>query len=339
MTPKLRVDSAARPVQPRHRRWIHVGQQALAFAVLGGLLFLMFHVTSANLAARGVRSGFAFLSEPAKTPVSDAPIAMQAGVDSYAKAFVAGALNSLKLAAATLAGATLVGLAVGLGRLSSNALARALCAGYVEVMRNVPVLLHVFLWYGLILGLPIAAEAASPGNLLLASNRGIYLAWPGLDAGGHWELLRPAIDGFEVKAGLSVSPEFAALVIGISLYAAAFVAEIVRAAIGSLPRGQWEATSALGLSRATTFWRVVFPQALRLAVPPLTSEYVGIFKNSTLAVAIGYQDFMAISTTMFTDTGQAVEVMAIVMAFYATVSLLVSGAMHLLGGQQARRSL
>jgi general L-amino acid transport system permease protein len=325
--------------QPPRRRWIHAGQQALAFAVLGGLLFLMFHVTSANLAARGVRSGFGFLSEPAKTPVSDAPITMQAGVDSYARAFVAGALNSLKLAAATLAAATLVGLIIGLGRLSTNALARALCAGYVEVMRNVPALLHVFLWYGLILSLPTVAEAASPGNLLLASNRGIFLAWPGLDASGHWVLLRPAIDGFEVNAGLSVSPEFAALVIGISLYAAAFVAEIVRAAIESLPRGQWEATSALGLSRATTFWRVVLPQALRVAMPPLTSEYVGIFKNSTLAVAIGYQDFMAISTTMFTDTGQAVEVMAIVMAFYATVSLLVSGAMHLFGRQQTRRSL
>jgi general L-amino acid transport system permease protein len=333
------VESAARHEQAPSRRLIHAGQQALAFAILGGLLFLLFHVTSANLAARGVRSGFGFLSETAKTPVSNAPIAMQAGVDSYARAFVAGALNSLKVAAASLAAATLVGLVVGLGRLSSNALARTLCASYVEVMRNVPVLLHVFFWYGLILALPTAAEAASLGNLLLASNRGIFLAWPGLDAGGHWALLRPAIDGFEVRAGFSVSPEFAALVIGISLYAAAFVAEIVRAAIDSLPRGQWEATSALGLSRTTTYWRVVFPQALRVAVPPLTSEYVGIFKNSTLAVAIGYQDFMAISTTMFTDTGQAVEVMAIVMAFYATVSLLVSSAMHLFGRQQSRRSL
>lgn len=338
MTLELGVEPAVR-APARDRRWAHAGQQALAFAVLGGLLFLLFHVTSANLQSRGVRSGFAFLWETTRTPVSDAPIAVQAGVDSYAKAFAAGALNSLKLAAATLVAATLIGLAIGLGRLSPNALARALCAGYVEVMRNVPVLLHVFLWYGLILGLPTAAEAAAPGQLLLASNRGIYLAWPGLDASGHWSTLRPAIDGFEVHAGLSVSPEFAALFIGISLYAAAFVAEIVRAAIGSLPRGQWDATSALGLSPTTTLWRVVFPQALRVAVPPLTSEYVGIFKNSTLAVAIGYQDFMAIGTTMLTDTGQAVEVMAIVMAFYATVSLLVSGAMHLFGQRQTRWSL
>ena len=339
MTASLRVESAAPASWPRERRWLRAGGQALAFAVIGGLLFLMFHMTSANLAARGVRSGFAFLSEPAKTPVSEAPIEVRPGVDSYARVFVAGALNSLKLAAATLVAATLVGLGVGLGRLSPNALARTLCAGYVEIMRNVPVLLHVFFWYGLILGLPTPAEAASPGDLLLLSNRGIYLAWPDVDPSGHWSLLRPAIDGFEVKAGLSVSPEFAALFIGISLYAAAFVAEIVRAAIGSLPRGQWEATSALGLSHATTLWRVVFPQALRIAVPPLTSEYVGIFKNSTLAVAIGYQDFMAISNTMLTDTGQSVEVMAIVMGFYAAVSLVVSGAMHLFGHRQTRWSL
>ena len=339
MTPDLGAEPGARPMRARDRRWAYAVQQALAFAVLGGLVLLMFHVTSANLQARGVRSGFAFLHEPARTPVSDAPIAVEAGVDSYGKAFVAGALNSLKLAAATLVAASLAGLAIGLGRLSPNALARGLCAGYVEVMRNVPVLLHVFFWYGLLLALPTPAQAASPGNLLLASNRGIYLAWPALDASGHWALLRPALDGFEVRAGVSLSPEFAALFIGISLYAAAFVAEIVRAAIGSLPNGQWEATAALGLSRTTTLWRVVFPQALRVAVPPLTSEYVGIFKNSTLAVAIGYQDFMAISTTMLTDTGQAVEVMAIVMAFYAAVSLLVSGAMHAFGGRDVRWSL
>jgi general L-amino acid transport system permease protein len=338
VTPERREPPVARQPRAREGWWTYAGQ-ALAFAALGGLLFLMFHVTSANLQSRGVHSGFAFLWEPAKTPVSDAPIAVQAGVDSYAKAFVAGALNSLKLAAATLFAATCVGLGVGLGRLSPNALARALCAGYVEVMRNVPVLLHVFFWYGLILALPTAAEATAPGTLVLASNRGIYLAWPGLDASGHWSLLRPAIDGFDVTAGLSVSPEFAALFVGVSLYSAAFVAEIVRAAIGSLPRGQWEATSALGLSRSTTLWRVVFPQALRVAAPPLTSEYVGIFKNSTLAVAIGYQDFMAISTTMLTDTGQAVEVMAIVMSFYATVSLLVSGAMHAFGPRQTRWTL
>jgi general L-amino acid transport system permease protein len=328
MTEAGLLEPVPRPVRARSSWWTNAVRQALAFAVLGGLLFLMFHMTSANLQSRGIHSGFAFLWEPSRTPVTDAPIAVEAGVDSYAKAFAAGALNSLKLTAAATVAATLAGLVIGLGRLSHNALARALCAGYVEIMRNVPVLLHVFLWYGLILGLPAASEASSWGNFVLATNRGMYLAWPGVDANGSLSLVRPVVDGFEVKGGIFMSPEFFALFIGISLYTAAFIAEIVRASMGSLPRGQWEATAALGLSRRTTLRRVVLPQALRVAMPPLTSEYLGIFKNSTLAVAVGYQDFMAIGNTMLTDTGQAVEVMAIVMIFYAVVSLLVSAAMH-----------
>jgi general L-amino acid transport system permease protein len=308
--------------------WRDAGRQALAFAVLGGLLVLMFQVTSANLAARGIHSGFAFLWEPSRTPVSEAPIRVEAGVDSYAKAFVAGALNSLKITVAGIVAATVLGVLVGLGRMSRNALASALCRGYVEVMRNVPLLLHIFLWYGLILELPPASDASSLGGLVLATNRGIHLAWFGTDANGAWGFVLPRVEGFEVTGGIFMSPEFFALFTGIALYTAAFIAEIVRAAVGSLPRGQWEASSALGLSRGTALRRVVLPQALRVALPPLTSEYLGIFKNSTLAVAIGYQDFMAISNTMLTDTGQSVEVMAIVMAFYAAVSLVVSAAMH-----------
>jgi len=125
-----------------------------------------------------------------------------------------------------------------------------------------------------------------------------------------------------------MTPEFFALFLGISLYTAAFIAEIVRASVESVARGQWEASAALGVPRGIVLRGVILPQAFRVGVPSLTSEYLGIFKNSTLAVAIGYQDFMAVSETMLTDTGQAVEVMAIVMLFYAVVSLLVSGAMH-----------
>jgi general L-amino acid transport system permease protein len=288
----------------------------------------MFQVTSANLQARGIHSGFAFLWEPSRTPVSEAPIQVEAGVDSYAKAFAAGALNSLKITVAGIVAATVLGVLVGLGRMSRNALASALCRGYVEVMRNVPLLLHIFLWYGLILELPAAADAPSLGGLALATNRGIHLAWFGAAPDGGWGFVLPKVEGFEVTGGIFMSPEFFALFIGIALYTAAFIAEIVRAAVGSLPRGQWEASAALGLSRVTVLRRVVLPQALRVALPPLTSEYLGIFKNSTLAVAIGYQDFMAISNTMLTDTGQSVEVMAIVMGFYAVVSLAVSAAMH-----------
>ncbi|MFI4928947.1 MAG: amino acid ABC transporter permease [Burkholderiales bacterium] len=360
-----------------HGRWSGALRQALAFAVLGGALFAMFHLTSANLQSRGIHSGFDFLWRPSPTPISNSPVSFEAGVDSYARAFAAGALNSVKLSLVAIVAATAIGVAVGLGRLFPNAMARALCAGYVEGMRNVPVLLHVVFWYGLILHLPPTSDAMTHAGVL-ASNRGIHLAWfaaddtwwwsVGLVAAclAAWRLLRPrpadgmgqpgwrwrwvvlvlvaaapwllqlrlpafewpAVEGLEVQGGLFMTPEFCALFIGISLYTAAFVAEIVRAAVTSVDRGQWEATSALGLSRGTTLGRVVLPQALRVGLPPLSSEYMGIFKNSTLAVAVGYQDFMAVSNSMLTDTGQAVEVMAIVMLFYAVVSLLVSVAMH-----------
>lgn len=355
------------------------GRQALAFGLLGGLLFLMFRLTSANLQARGIHSGFDFLWKPSTTPVFDSPLSFEPGVDTFARAFAAGALNSLSLTVAAIVVASVVGVAIGLGRLSANALARGLCTAYVEIMRNVPVLLHVVFWYGLILELPAASDASSSGSALLLTSRGIHLAWFAPDANvgwslalavlglAGWRLVRdrrakangqsmglmpwlvlalaliapwvatqrlpsfelPLLDGLEIKGGLAMSPEFFALFIGISLYTAAFIGEIVRAAVVSVDRGQWEATAALGLSRAASLRQVVLPQALRVGLPPLSSEYMGIFKNSTLAVAVGYQDFMAISNTMLTDTGQAVEVMAIVMLFYAVVSLVVSSAMHL----------
>ncbi len=312
-----------RPAPPVHWKWSAVVQQAAAFAVLAGLLVLMFRVTGANLHARGVHTGFDFLGKPAITPVFNSPLEFLPGVDTFATAFLAGALNTLKLTAASIVLATLLGLLVGLGALAHNPLARSLARAYVELMRNIPVLLHIAFWYGLLLELPPASDSA--GTLLLATNRGIFLL--------------PTVDGLDVRGAVSMSPEFAALLVGISLYTAAFIAEIVRASVGALPHGQWEAASALGLSRAATLRRVLGPQALRVGLPPLTSEYLGVFKNSTLAVAIGYQDFMAISTTMFTDTGQAVEVMAIVMAFYATVSLLVSAAMHAFEQRQRRWGL
>jgi general L-amino acid transport system permease protein len=298
-----------RPPAPR-RDWAAWGRQALAFAVLVGLVALMFRVTSANLHARGVHTGFEFLWRPAVTPVVNSPLPFEPGVSSFGRALAAGALNTLKLTAAAIVAATLLGLLVGLGASSRNPLARRLCRAFVEGMRNVPVLLHVVFWYGLVLELPPAAE---PG-LLMVSNRGIVLL--------------PTVDGLDVQGLVEMSPEFFALLAGISLYTAAFIAEIVRAAVGSVDSGQWEACSALGLSPATTLGRVIAPQALRVGIPPLASEYMGIFKNSTLAVAVGYQDFMAVGDTMLTDTGQAVEIMALVMGFYAVVSLLVSAAMH-----------
>ena len=307
------MSETRRPPHTPRWDWAAVARQALAFAVLAGLLVLMFRVTSANLQARGVHTGFDFLSRPAVTPVFNSPLTFEHGVSSFGVALAAGALNSLKLTVACIVVASLLGLVVGLAAVGRHPLARSLAAGYVELMRNVPVLLHVVFWYGLVLALPAVSEFA-PGGWLLASNRGIVLL--------------PEVDGLDVRGALVVSPEFAALLAGISLYTAAFIGEIVRAAVGAVVTGQWEASAALGLSRATTLRRVVAPQALRVGLPPLASEYMGVFKNSTLAVVVGYQDFMAVGEAMLTDTGQAVEIMALVMLFYAVVSLAVSAVMH-----------
>jgi general L-amino acid transport system permease protein len=289
-----------------------MARQAIAFALLAGLIVLMFRVTSGNLHARGVHTGFAFLSMPAITPIYNSPLGFRPGVDTFARAFEAGALNTFKLTAAAIVLATLLGVTAGVASLARNPLARRLALGYVELMRNVPVLLHIVFWYGILLELPAPQEGMNA--LFAATNRGIFLF--------------PAVDGLDVHGVVSMSPEFTALLVGISLYTGAFIAEIVRAAAGAVAAGQLEAAAALGLSRRTTLARVIAPQALRIGIPPLASEYIGIFKNSTLAVVIAYQDFMAVGDTMLTDTGQAVEIMAIVMLFYGIVSLAVSAAMH-----------
>lgn len=299
---------------PRPRDRLAWARQALAFALLAGLLVLMFQQTSANLKARGVHTGFAFLAQPATTPVAHSPLDFEPGVSTVARALAAGALNTLKLTAATVVLATLIGLVVGLGSIGRHPLAQRLSRAYVELMRNVPVLLHVVFWYGLVLELPPDPPDAIGQQLWSLSNRGLFIA--------------PTADGLDIQGWVSMSPEFFALLAGLSLYTAAFIAEIVRAAAGSVGSGQWDAAHALGLPRRVILQRVVAPQALRVALPPLASEYMGLFKNSTLAVAVGYQDFMAVGDTLLTDTGQAVEIMALTMAFYALVSLLLSAVMH-----------
>ncbi len=304
--------------------------QAVAFGVVGVGVFLLLRATSQNLHARGIASGFDFLHAVARVPVANASLSFESGQDSYARALLIGVVNTLKISFAAIALATVLGVLVGSGRLSANPLVRAVCATYVEVMRNVPVLLHIFIWYQLAINLPGPTDAYNPFGLFIASNRGIFL--PSL----HWELGQwlpafeiPKVDGFDVAGGIGMSPEYAALLIGISTYAASFIAEIVRGAILAIPHGQWEAGGSIGLTRGVVFRKVVLPQAARLSMPPVTSEYLGILKNSSLAVAIGYQDVVAIGNSVLFETGQAIEVVGLIMLFYVVVSLAVSGLMEL----------
>ena len=216
--------------------------------------------------------------------------------------------------------ATLLGGVLGLGRLSKNALLKGLSACYVEFIRNTPLLVQLFFWYALISeALPAPRQALQPLPGVFLSNRGIFFPLTGS---------QPVLEGFNFSGGGYLSPEFATLLAGLVFYTAAFIAEIVRAGVLSVPKGQGEAADALGLNNFEKMKTVVLPQALRLIVPPLTSQYLNLVKNSSLAVAIGYPDFVAIVYTTINQTGQAIEGIALIMAAYLTISLAISAFMN-----------
>jgi general L-amino acid transport system permease protein len=231
-----------------------------------------------------------------------------------------GLANTLVVSAIGIVLTTLLGVAVGLARLAANGLLRALAGAYVEFLRNVPLLVQLFFWYALITeALPAPREALQPLPGLFLTNRGIFLPLPGSV---------PVLEGFNFSGGAALGPEFAALLIGLAVYTAAFIAEIVRAGILAVPRGQYEASSAVGLGYAAQMRFVVLPQAMRAIVPPLTSQYLNLIKNSSLAVAIGYPDLVSIANTTINQTGQAVEGVLIIMAVYLTISLSISLLMN-----------
>jgi general L-amino acid transport system permease protein len=308
--------------------WRDVLWQAVAFGFAACLAWLLLQQTSRNLHARGIASGYAFLESVARVPVANAPIGFEPGTSTYARALFIGVLNTLKVSGVAIMLATILGLLIGVGRLSRNYLVSRLCGAYVELIRNVPVLLHIFLWYQLILNLPGANEASATTGFVV-SNKGIFLPW--LAFAGHWPVLDvPKVDGFDISGGAYISPEFAALLIGLVTYTASFIAEIARSGVLAVSRGQWEAGQSVGLPRRVILRRIILPQALRISIPPVTSEYLGILKNSSLAVAIGYQDVVAIGNSILFETGQAIEVVSLTMAFYVVVSLLVSWLMNAL---------
>ena len=311
-----------------------LGWQLAAFALAGAALFLLFRATSISLSEKGVATGFGFLEQIARVPVANASIPFESGVDTYGRALLVGAANTFKISLAAILLATVIGIPIGAGGLSANPLVRSLCAAYVDLMRNVPVLLHITIWYMVFLVLPGPRQAIQLGDWLLLSNRGLFLpGWLWVDGGLVFQL--PRAEGFDIISAFSISPEYGALLIGIGTYTAAFVAEIFRGAVLAVPAGQWEAGQAIGLSSGKVFRKIIFPQASRVAIPPLTSEYLGTFKNSSLAVAIGYQDIVGVGNSILFETGQAIEVISLVLTFYIVSSLLVSLLMEALNRRLA----
>jgi general L-amino acid transport system permease protein len=367
---------------PRGASLRGIAWQAVLLVVVVALGWWLVGNAERNMAARGLSFGFGFLERSAGIPIGEHMIPYTPA-DTYARALTVGLLNTLRVAIVGILLCTVLGVALGLARLSSNPLLRALTGGYIEVIRNTPLVLQLVFWHALLLQMPSVRQALNPLPGVFVSQRGVkipalvaepalYWMLGALAAGaiGWWLLLRrerarqaatgdrrptilpglgmllglpalsmlaigapqvewPELAGFNFEGGLALSPEFFALLVGLVVYTSAFVAEIVRSGIQSVQKGQSEASAALGLTPGQRMRLVILPQAMRVIIPPMTSQYLNLTKNSSLAVVIGYPDLVSISNTSINQTGQAIEVIAIFMAVYLALSLITSLLMNI----------
>ncbi len=348
--------------------------------LLAGILYMNMLRGLNNL---GLTLNLEFLENEAGFDISEG--IEYAPSDTYLKAFWVGVVNTLKVSLIGIVCATVLGLIVGISRLSSNWLIRTVAAVYVECFRNVPLLLQILFWYtAVILQLPRVRDSISLFGDVFINQRGVYLPSPEPTSGfkvwsvyllvglivaailyvlrarqlrqlempgfrAKWALPAfliialigwfltpekpfrldpPVLRGFNFVGGISLSPEFSALLIGLSVYTGAFIAEVVRSGIQAVVKGQREAAKAVGLSEAQTLQLVVLPQAVPIIVPPLTSQYLNLAKNSSLAIAIGFPDVFSIGNTMMLQTGQSIPVFAMIMVSYLIMSLTTSAAMN-----------
>ncbi|WP_342241509.1 amino acid ABC transporter permease [Inquilinus sp. OTU3971] len=343
--------------------------QVLLLAAVGALVLLVVQTTAANLKARGIPIGFDFLSLPSRFVISESLLRYRPQ-DSYAWAVLVGLANSVFISVLVVLLSTVLGLVVGIGRLSSNPLVSGSCRVWVEVARNTPPIVLLFFLYSLwwrVLPPVDAALTLAPGaylsmrglmlpalSLAIPSPAALVLAAAALAAlASLTRITKPvrralllgaaavtiaallaadisaAVDWprFErgnYRGGFELTPELTTVVIGLTLYTTGFVAEIVRAGVLSVAKGQWEAARALGLRRGQILRLIVIPQMLRVIMPPLTSQYINVVKNSTLAIAVGYPDFLAIMGTVINKSSHALEGVAIILAGYLAVNLTLS---------------
>jgi general L-amino acid transport system permease protein len=324
----------AASINPRTRAIVW---QTLAIAVAVAIVAAIAFQTVTNLRARGIASGFDFLGRAAGFEIARGPIEFSSR-DTYARALVVGLVNTLRVSLLAIGLATTLGVALGLARLSNVWVASAIARAYVEVVRNTPLLLQLLFWYSLAQALPAPRDALNPLPGVFLCFRGLFFPSPIWQADYPWIAIdRPVLAGFGFQGGASVSPEFAALLIGLTTYTAALIGEIVRGGVLAVDKGQSEAAAALGLSRARILRLVVLPQALRVIIPPTASQYLNVVKNSSLSVAIGYPDLLSITNTTLNQTGQAIEAIALAMGVYLLVSLSLSLAMNAYNAAILRR--
>ena len=360
--------------------WRGVAAQIVVVLALVAGIWWIVDNTRENLARLRISSGFGFINNTAGFDLGFSLIPYSA-VSTYGDALLAGFLNTLLVAVLGIVLATIIGFTVGILRLSGNWLVAKLAAAYVEMLRNIPLLLQLLFWYTAVLSpLPRPADSFTLLDVVFLNNRGLTVPRPVVGPGTGWAILIGLAVGvvgayllgrwakrrrertgqqfpsflagfalvvaapvlafllmgaplafefaeetrFALRGGLNLVPEMVALLLGLSLYTGAFIAEIVRSGILAVSKGQWEAAGALGLKRTPTLRLVVIPQAMRVIIPPLTSQYLNLTKNSSLAVAIAYPDLVAVGGTVLNQTGQAIEVVAIWMVVYVSLSLITS---------------
>ena len=327
------------PPKPRLSRAVLIERlpgyvaQAVLLAVVAWLVWQGVANFQANARALQVSAGFAFLHTQAGFEIAQSLIPFTPA-SSYLDAIVVAALNTLLVVALAGVLSTLIGLCMAFGRLAPGGLIRGASSVYVEVFRNIPLLLQILFWYASALALlPAVADSIELGPVLL-NNRGLFL--PTLQIDPTIALNRPHVDGFDVAGGFAILPELMALTLGLSIYNSTFLAEIFRAGILSVPRGQSEAAATVGLSGMRAAWLIVLPQALRVALPAAGGQYQTLAKASSLAAAIGYPDIMQIvGGTVASQTSQALEAMALVVLLYAAINLFIA----LIAGLANRRLL
>lgn len=366
---------------PQYRAWIY------QLLMMLGLLYFFFSIidnTLNNMEALGAKTGFSFLSSSAGYDVLMSLIPFES-TDTYARIFVVGFLNTVLVSAIGILFATLLGFIFGIAHFSHNWLIRKLAVVYIEIFRNIPLLLQVFFWYFAVLSaLPGARESLSLGEAFFLNVRGFYFPkligeewssvfylsilasiigiffihrWAkakqaltgeqfpvfsvglavfiGLPllalilTGFPFSIEYPTLKGFNYFGGVTVIPELMALSISLSVYTGAFIAEAVRAGIQSVPQGQTEAARSIGLNERRIMTLIIVPQAMRVIVPLLNSEYQSLVKNSTLAAAIGYPDlFNVFVGTALNQTGQAIETIFMTIVVYFIINMLISFLMN-----------
>jgi general L-amino acid transport system permease protein len=356
--------------------------QILVVAGLAAAFLAVLDTTITNLRLRGIPLGFEFLSMPSGMPIAESLIAYTPD-SPYSRAGAVGILNTIAVSAIVIVVSSVLGLFLGILRLSSNPAVAGAARIWVEIARNTPVIVILLFVYGVWTNMPSVAGAFEPLPGIFVSRRGVVLPTVSIELGatpifgtlagvlivfilaaraattiqlrtgrrpplvgfaflaivgmiataslaGVFEISvdLPTKGRFNFAGGTEVSPEFATLIVGLVFYTTGFIGEIARSGIVAVKKGYWEAALSLGLKHGQTLRLVVVPLALRVAVPPLNSQYINVVKNSTLAIAVGYQEFFTVAGTMINRTSHAIEGIAIILVTYLAVNLALSSLMN-----------